>query len=46
VTAQVDSASASAPVKVPDLSLIGAILLVLCMVLFGLLGRRPTSSQR
>jgi len=46
VTAQLDSASASAPVKVPDLSLIGAILLVLCMVLFGLLGRRPTSSHR
>lgn len=45
LTAVADGASASAPVKVPDLPLIGIILLVLCMVLFGLLRKRPTSTQ-
>jgi exosortase/archaeosortase family protein len=35
VTAVVDGASASAPVKVPDLSLIGVVLSVFCVMLFG-----------
>ncbi len=45
LTAVADGASASAPVKVPDLSLIGVVLLVVSMVLFGLLRKRPTSPQ-
>ncbi len=46
VTAVADGTSASARVKVPDLSLIGVVLLVVSMVLFGLLRKRPTSAQR
>jgi hypothetical protein len=46
VTAAADGASASTPVTVPDLSLIGVIFLTVCIVLFGLLWRRPTSTQR
>lgn len=45
LTAVAGGASASAPVKVPDLSLIAIILLVACMVLFGLLRERHTSTQ-
>ncbi len=51
VTAVVDGTSASAPVQVapaqvPDLSLIGVIFLVVCMVFFGLWRKRPASAQR
>ncbi len=46
ITAEVDGVSASAPVRVPDLSLIGVILLVVCLVLFGLLRKRPAAVQR
>lgn len=51
VIAVVNSTSASAPVevapeKVPDLSLIGFIFLVVCMVFFGLWRKRPASAQR
>ena len=46
VTAVVDGVSDSASVKVPDLSLIGVVILVVCMVLFGLLRKRPTSAKR
>ena len=51
VTAVVDGTSASAPVQVapaqvPDLSLIGVIFLVVCMVFFGLWRKRAASAQR
>ena len=46
VTAEVDSASATIPVRVPDLSLIGFLFLVACVVLFALLRKRPASAQR
>jgi len=41
VTAAVEGTSASVPVKVPDLSRIGLVLLVVCMILIGLLRKRP-----
>jgi hypothetical protein len=41
VTAAVEGTTASAPVKVPDLSLIGIVLLLVCIVLIGLLRKRP-----
>ncbi len=46
VTAEVDSASATIPVRVPDLSLIGFLFLVACVVLFALLRKRPAAAQR
>jgi serine protease len=45
VTAGADGASASKSVQVPDLSLIGMIVLAIGVVLFGLLQRRPRSAQ-
>lgn len=41
VTAAVEGTTASAPVKVPDLSRIGIVLLLVCIVLIGLLRKRP-----
>lgn len=51
VAAAVNGTSASAPVEVasvqvPDLSLIGVIFLVVCMLLFGLRRKQPTSVQQ
>jgi serine protease len=46
VTATADGASASAPVQVPDLSLIGVVVLVISVLLFGLLRRRSRLAER
>jgi serine protease len=45
VAAEVEGVRATVPVRVPDLSLIGLVFLVVCVVLFGLLRRRPACSQ-
>jgi len=46
VTAGADGSSASAPVRVPDLSLIGVIVLVVSVLLFGLLRRRSRLAEK
>jgi hypothetical protein len=46
LTAEVDSVSDTIPVRVPDLSLIGIVLLVLCLLLFIRLRKQSTVSQR
>ena len=46
LTAEVDSVSDTIPVRVPDLSLIGIVLLVLFLLLFILLRKQSTVSQR
>jgi uncharacterized protein YjdB len=45
VTAGADGISASAPVRVPDLSLIGVVVLVVSVLLFGLLRRRSRLAE-
>ncbi len=45
VTAGADGATASKSVQVPDLSLIGIVVLAIGVVLVGLLRRRPRSAQ-
>jgi hypothetical protein len=46
VTAQVNGVSASTPVRVPDVSLIGVLILLIAIVLFGALRKRPLSMKR
>ncbi len=46
LTAEVDTASDKIHLKVPDLSLIGFLFLVVCVVLFALLRKRPAAAQR
>jgi hypothetical protein len=46
VTAQVNGLSASVPVRVPDLSLIGIVILAGFIVLFGVFRRRLIASKR
>jgi hypothetical protein len=46
VTAEVNGVSASAPVRVPDLSLIGVLILLVAIVLFGALRKRSPSIKR
>jgi serine protease len=46
VTAGADGASASRPVQVPDLSLIGVVVLVVSVLLFGLLRRRSGLAEK
>jgi serine protease len=46
VRATADGASTSAPVQVPDLSLIGVLVLLVCVVLFALLQRRRGPAPR
>jgi serine protease len=45
VTATADGASAARPVQVPDLSLIGVLVLVISVLLFGLLRRRSRPTE-
>jgi hypothetical protein len=45
VTAQVNGVTASAPVRVPDVSLIGVFVLLIAIVLFGALRKRPPSAK-
>ena len=45
VTAGADGATASTSVQVPDLSLIGIVVLAIGVVLVGFLRRRPRSAQ-
>lgn len=46
VTAVADGASASTPVRVPELSLIGLIVLVISIVLFGLRRKPPWTAHK
>ncbi|MGH7432442.1 MAG: S8 family serine peptidase [Candidatus Methylomirabilales bacterium] len=46
VTAGADGSSASAPVRVPDLSLVGVVILVLSVLLFGLLRRQSGLAEK
>ncbi|MGH7351152.1 MAG: S8 family serine peptidase [Candidatus Methylomirabilales bacterium] len=46
VTAGADGSSAYAPVRVPDLSLVGVVILVLSVLLFGLLHRQSGLAEK
>ncbi len=46
VRAQVNGVSALTPVRVPDVSLIGVLILLIAIVLFGALRKRPLSMKR